>query len=244
MLLEYRLYIGFLNEDELYFGKGSKKSKPNNFFNRIRKSLFKSKNKEKESIGHITPKTFVLILKKKFIRDYFSLLSYAKSRSSKNEFNKIDEKIKNFEKLISKQEKLAKLEKKEILSYLKVTNPIRRNLNKVDKRKMYEQIEKYKIGLKKRFERDFSSSVSENLVKRIGYVKSNLENIFKGLNMLLLLYPLTIITYPHFNFTRYPTRKMRPKDYNKDLGIVISLPNLLDLIKKILEDFDKQRKLD
>jgi len=66
---------------------------------------------------------------------------------------------------------------------------------------------------------DFNDSVKFILAEKI----SNLiyywkEPIIKIMSFTLFAY----LTYPHFLYTRYPTDRLSPKDYNQDMGIVKS----------------------
>lgn len=50
------------------------------------------------------------------------------------------------------------------------------------------------------------------------------------------LYFLSILTYPHESYTRYPDGKMKPEDYNENLGIV-------QMCKDICNSLEKTQKM-
>ncbi len=56
----------------------------------------------------------------------------------------------------------------------------------------------------------------------------------------LRLYLLSIITYAHESFTRYPTNSFSPKEYTPGLGIVDELQKLIDFA---IETMNTQKKL-
>jgi hypothetical protein len=39
---------------------------------------------------------------------------------------------------------------------------------------------------------------------------------------------IAILTFPHYNFTRYPDGEMKPGDYTEDTGIVRVTPDIIE----------------
>jgi hypothetical protein len=48
-------------------------------------------------------------------------------------------------------------------------------------------------------------------------------------------YFLSIITYPHESYTRYPDGEIKPEDYNEDLGIVQMCKDICNSLEKTQE---------
>lgn len=53
------------------------------------------------------------------------------------------------------------------------------------------------------------------------------------------LFQLSIITSPHWKYTRYPDGKIKPSDYNENLGIVRAFLEIEKEMKFILDSFSK-----
>lgn len=71
------------------------------------------------------------------------------------------------------------------------------------------------------------------------------EMITKDYQIITYLLPLSIITLPHEAYTRYPKvdLSITPKIYTKTLSVVKTLPKLIDIQSKVLEDLEKIDKL-
>jgi hypothetical protein len=180
-----------------------------------------------------------LLLKKKFTKEYIKFLyPQIKDDNLKSLFKKVDKEIIKFEKLINKREKLAKISASEISEILKQTESYSTNFSKIDKRQMRFLLYKFKTGATVRLRRDLPTEIFDELDKKLKNIDSTVEYIFIGLNALTLLYPLSIITYPHFSYARYPSKELNIKDYNENLGIVLSLPNILETLNKVITGFE------
>lgn len=53
------------------------------------------------------------------------------------------------------------------------------------------------------------------------------------------LYLISGLTFPHYEFTRYPGLAVEPSEYTKDLGIVKALPELITITKKCIDTVSK-----
>jgi hypothetical protein len=233
----FGLWTRFIEEEELYPRKYKK-----SLFTRI--LLFFNIHEKEESIGHISPKTFVLLLKKKFIKEYFSFINLhfsfinlqTKNNGLKTLIKNYNGELKAFEHLINNRKKLAILSKNEISGLLKLGYDYQNILSKVDKRKLKTLLTEFRMGIRKRLEKILQPDFVD---KKLAKIEDRLEYIFIGLEVFSLLYPLTIITYPHFTYTRYPTKELKPQDYNEDLGIVSSLPSILEFLESVIRRFEQ-----
>ena len=67
----------------------------------------------------------------------------------------------------------------------------------------------------------------------------DLEEFFDIPIVFTSLYLVSGITFPHYQFTRYPGEAVEPSEYTKDLGIVKSLPELMTITKKCIDTVAK-----
>ena len=96
------------------------------------------------------------------------------------------------------------------------------------------------------------------LLKGINKYKEALCNLFRGHNKILKinirgvinfaimvgsLSILTIITFPHEEFTRYPSNnRLSPKDYKEDIGIVVESKEIIKTLKSIIKVMNNELK--
>lgn len=228
----FGLWTGFIDEKELNIRRHKK-----SFLERIQ--LILGLREREEGIGHISPKAFVLLLRKKFIKEYFKFInSKVKNNGLKKKIKNIDKELKSFEKLIDKRKKLATISKGEISDFLKMGYDYQNAFSKMDKRGLNALLVRFRIGIDNRFEKILPPDVLPEVKKRLEKIDGRIEHIFIGLNAFSLLYPLTIITYPHFTYARYPTKEMKPSDYNENLGIVSSIPQIQQALENVIKGFE------
>jgi len=53
------------------------------------------------------------------------------------------------------------------------------------------------------------------------------------------LYVLSLVTYPHWEFTRYPDKEIKPSDYSSDLGIVQCVDIILAQVENAIQALDR-----
>jgi len=214
------LWSGFVSEKELYYRRVESK----NIFEKIKKQFCRNRP---EVIGHISPKAFVLILKKRFSVEYAKFLYYS---TDKSELGDLDKRVRELEKLINKKKKLSKISSEEISVMIKMSvryqGIIEKNLRKRE----------FKLNIK-RFEKGFRARLEKYLEYNIRPTISigDIERVFLTVNDLLILYPLSIITFPHFTYTRYPSKDISIQDYNENLGIISSLPEIILLLENSMK---------
>jgi tetratricopeptide (TPR) repeat protein len=207
-------------------------------------SLIKLENLKSgnDSIRHITPKALTLSLKDLDFRKNVELLFKVSNLDKKD----LDKDIKNMEKLIEKQENLAVITSSEINHLLKDFNIRYKMIKRVNMREL-----RYKAGL-------FAVSFLNNIQKFFGNkgeidkLRSALEDFKKlpkkqiELNFLLMnLYVFSLISFPHFAYTRYPKEDksdLEPEDYNSSLGIVHAYPDILRSMKSVIKGIENVHK--
>jgi len=204
----YALHLGLVKEEDLY-PKG-----------------------RSGTVGHISPRAFISVLKRKGAIDIVYIVFTLLKEKSCEEIKKD---IKNFESLLWKEE-LAVLSREDILSLLQQNDKIIENLSKIDRRVVKFEIEKRKLGLSTRA-RQMGLPIS-NSIKGIPINQSMVEEIFQKLITFVRLYILTIITFPHFSYPRYPS-KGHGVVYEEGLGIVECANDLLSMTGEMLEEIKR-----
>ncbi|MEM3908054.1 MAG: HEPN domain-containing protein, partial [Nitrososphaerota archaeon] len=149
--------------------------------------------RELREIEHKSPLVFIKLLKKRWVVSYINLLKILYPQMIK------DFDIDEVEKIIrNKQKELAEIPKNVTISYLTSIKEMRNDLPKI-----YLQVKKFVDLLK-----PLTNDQTENL-------KRALEATFSSgtVTSFISLYLLSVITYPHYIFTRYPDGEIKPSDY-------------------------------
>ena len=202
----YALHLGLVKEEDLY-PKGKRKSK---------------------TVGHISPRAFILILKRKGAIDLVCIVFTLLKKKSCEEIKK---NIETFESFLWKKRELAVLPRENILHLIQQNDKIIEALSKVDRRTIKFEIEKTKLGLSTRA-RQMGFSI--NNFKGMAINQSMVEEIFQKLITFVRLYVLTIITFPHFSYPRYPSKVAIA--YEEGLGIVDCANDLLSMAGEMLDE--------
>jgi len=66
-----------------------------------------------------------------------------------------------------------------------------------------------------------------------------IQNFVASFIALYILYMLSVITYPHFSYTRYPDSEVKPSEYNENLGIVKKSPEIWNLLEESIATIEK-----
>jgi len=207
----YALYLGLVKEEDLY-----------------------SKRKRKsESVGHLSPRAFILNLKRKGAIDLICIVFTLLKKKSCEEIKK---NIKIFESFLWKKRELAVLSRENILSLTQQNDKIIEALSKINRRVVKFEIEKIKLGLSTRA-RQMGLPIN-NFIKGIAINQSMVEEIFQKLITFVRLYILTIITFPHFSYPRYPSKGYAIA-YEEGLGIVDCANDLLSITGEMLREIKK-----
>lgn len=192
----YALYLGVVKNNELYpkYPQGG--------------------------IGHESPKAFILILNKKGAMDLICLLSTILSQRQKT-YEIIRKDIEDFERLLGRKKELAKMSKVEIQSLVLEGEGIINKLGKIDPRKVIAEVKRARLGFDVRARR-MGLPVDDTAQKLfLIFSDPNTQGqIFDKLILFAKLYILTIITFPHSSYPRYPHGDIQITDYQEGLGIV------------------------
>ena len=194
--------------------------------------MFWKENKQ-DSIGHISPKAFLLLLSKKNFEKRVQL--FLKMSTSKEEVSAFNKKIK---KLISRDKELeiCKISSSQIKDIINFYDIVGRNV-KSQKNVLRGKISSFVTALDLK-----SKEITELLDDEKKMISRDFEKYKKVKDFMLdapinslFLWLLSVITFPHFNYTRYPGNKdFSYKNYNLSLGIVHCQENLLKIIERRL----------
>ncbi len=194
---------------------------------------------ELKGVGHDTPEVFLKLLAKKGILqsiDMLNRISSAEIDKSKNlEIREIIKKIKKTETKV----KVAKLTKEQIQGNLQLCKTIDEFHQKI-KRDLASSITPLKS-----LSSEMSKIIGTQLDEAGLSIKSKdldkiIRNEFDKIKPEFLdwaskftrMFILSVVTYPHAIFARYPDGEIKPKDYRRGLGIVDEIESVL----KELED--------
>lgn len=182
------------------------------------------------SDGHVTPYVFIKLLQEDFLQKLLEVFENV------HEFNEI--KISKLKKLFSKEktlEEIALFNKKIIDNWLEVGKNIRKNLKEKGNeiKSTIEKIDKevWKISQLTLKEKEKIHELLTSL---------NIPLLLEVVSNLIMLYILSVITFPHSSFTRYPDGNVKPTHYKKGLGIVDCLDEIVketEYCIRVLEEF-------
>jgi hypothetical protein len=189
----------------------------------------------RKKIGHTSPSAFLEILKDRWVVGYTPLLKLVYPAYKPD--------IPGVELIVKTQQKdIARLDKEAILKLLEFDKRAGAALKGSNtKSQISSTLDILPTILAGKFPQN-------QLVAGVKMVKKRLDMdmamdfaiSFKS------LFLLSVITYPHFSFTRYPDGEIKPTDYVKGLGIVDCEVELLtlanDAIKTLEKSLTKQKK--
>lgn len=170
-------------------------------------------------IKHKSPLVFIKLLEKSWAIKYINLIKMLNPWIKTN--------VDDVEKIINeKQDELAKMPKTVIRSFLTSIEKTRAILQG----QIRPQIN-ILLGLLK----PLLNEQTENLKKTFNEVfRSSMITSFIG------LYLLSVITYPHFAFTRYPDGEIKPSDYySGDMEIVECVNDILSEAELCIDVFEQ-----
>jgi len=222
----YGLYLGIIKKNDLY---GRKKEIKGGLLTK----LFR-KNDENKTISHITPRTFFIFLNNmEKVIDCLNKCNYLKKKINKSDIDKLKKYIER------KPERLAKMDKNEIYVYLELCKKFIKIDKNVDIRQLRKTIKKFKIDLLKNLKKvNLPEHELNSIDRNLTYTHENIDKIIKLFGISGCIFILSVITYPHFSYTRYPDGKLKPTDYKPGLGIVDSLDKIFIILGNIIKNFD------
>jgi HEPN domain-containing protein len=167
---------------------------------------------------HLSPMAFLRILYKKIGREYLDLVQ--------DTLPKVSVDVRREKVLISvKQDEIVRLSAEEIRKYLASSKQMEESYRGVLKMAFHDPIADA-----------FESDLRDNL-RKLG--ERTLNARIGALASFAPLFTLSILTFPHESYTRYPESKFKPSEYNNDIGIVQCVGEILQLIEDVIEEFSK-----
>jgi len=189
--------------------------------------LNKNDFKGKKGVSHKTPLAFVKMLNVKWVEPYISLM--------KSFYPNLKTDTKELEEIIHKKKyELAKLNENEIRNFLNLAKNIKHKLEDKDVKRQITNI----------IDNILSSSLlpeTSKESKALHFLRNNFKIDF--VISFISLYLLSVITYPHFSYTRYPDEEIKPTEYTMSRGIVKVSPEIwkfLDESLKLLDEYLKE----
>lgn len=177
-------------------------------------------------IGHKSPMAFIRMLKKSWVNKFIVVLKmfYPDAKTNVSEA----EKIINLKKT---QKELVKLPESVIQNFLDLNEKIRDALTS-DKtqNQINSQIEILLRSLKGLLPGVNTEEIMKSLRTNFSF---DIACSFGG------LYILSVVTYPHWEFTRYPDKEIKPSDYSLDLGVVQCVDGILTQAENAIQALEE-----
>lgn len=190
-------------------------------------SVFFLNKNDLKKVQHTTPKVFMSLLNK-YIILFIELTKSFNPNSTNKNLKEIEEIFyKTFNKGIKKD--IAKFDENKIKTVLELSDVFKKSEKKISD------------FLKETIKEFIKESKDDEYKEKLKFFKSMiLPKIIPYTYEFVNLYLLSIITYPHESYTRYPDQDMTPKDYTSDLGIVVmfnEITNILNSSIKALKNY-------
>jgi len=178
-------------------------------------------------VGHISPRLFIIMLHKRLFVSYAQLMKSFKPQLN-TDTTKMEELIE------TKRPELARMNDKSIRQLLDLMDKIEESLNSEQSKKELE------LHTNVAFD-TFSKFEGADLAK-LGALQKLFQNptFFTRLIVSFLrLYLFSVVTYPHFAYTRYPGGEIEPDDYNDSLGIVKMAPEITVALERSIKNLEE-----
>ena len=196
-----------------------------------------SKKEMKGYVGHDSPKAFIRLLDRYKRSLELFLKSIQKIGGLDTQFLKIsDEDIRKLVRIVNMSRKqIAEMDSNQIKGIINATIKIKIALeNKEIKNQILGLLSKLKNEASEIKSSDPSEKfILEKLIDSVDRVLNNLETLLKLSSTFLVLYMLSIITYPHATFARYPNKTLPPEKYDENLGIVQYFNEIVKLLDEV-----------
>ncbi|AKB84505.1 HEPN domain-containing protein [Methanococcoides methylutens] len=207
---------------------------------------FQISQTEARKPGHISPAVFLKALNNH--RGFFLSLNNILKHEGVLDYDCFDPKIFEYNRYTKEFKKssdlLATISSEDIDSMLSLYEKYSETISSS---KMTESIENLTLDFLEDIKQELENDDSEQWTDVIKLINSKLENVDTFLKnshfkYVPLLYPLSLVTYPHWNSTRYNDATDKKFGYNESLGIVQCFNRLLTLTEEIKdsvkEDFE------
>jgi len=177
-------------------------------------------------IGHKSPMAFIKMLKKRWVGKFIVVLKmlYPDAKTNVSEAEKVM-------KLKKTQKELAKLPESVIQNFLDLNEKIRVALTS-DKtqNQINSQIEILLHSLEGLLPDMNTKEIMKSLRTNFSF---DIACFFGG------LFILSVVTYPHWEFTRYPDKEIKPSDYSSGLGVVQCVDGILTQVENAIQALEK-----
>jgi hypothetical protein len=182
---------------------------------------------ELTTINHRSPMAYIRMLRKSWVRKFIVALKmlYPDVNTNVREAKKV---------LVSNntEQELAKLPESVIRTLLDLNEKIRVILTSDETRnQIYTQIEIALNSLE-------SLLPDANTEETIGFLRTNFR--FDLACFFGSLFILSVVTYPHWMFTRYPDKQLKPSDYSSDLGVVRCMGGILAQVQHAIHALEEE----
>lgn len=198
--------------------------------------ILRSDLKGKDQISHVSPKVFIKRLKEKLLNEPLGIfLNNSKLRSQIEMFSE------NIEDRV-----FLNLEGKRIGDYLTNSREISRKfentLPAVFNRKFRKTWKTISGGVAEAIQKSelIDEKNKPHAVKFVSEIDLPFEwkYLIHTMSFTTGLYYLSIITYAHEAFTRYPGGKITPRDYTENMGIVAKFDEIVEYFEPILNELE------
>jgi len=181
--------------------------------------------------SHTTPRVFIQMLQDNFIGRLMSIFNqFGVDASNVSEVRKLFFEKKSKESLIELEKEVAFFDKRKIMMWIDTGKNIREKLKK-KQREIDETLEKLEKIAKN------MSQITQDEKDQIISVCQSVRNRFKVdfISNFIMLYILSVITFPHFSSTRYPDGKIKPSHYKPGLGVVDCLDEIIKEVEHCIK---------
>lgn len=172
-------------------------------------------------IGHKTPKAFIDIARLPEVQPFVEMFKMTHP-GLKTDTGPLENLINN------DRVKIAQLKDNEITAQIDLCERIAQNIAK-----QQGEINDFVDGVRKEYQTIISPTLDERLVM----IKNRLgSGVIEGM---LCIYILSVITFPHAEYSRYPYAKnesipLNNKSYTEDLGIVKAMPKIWPAVERAI----------
>ncbi len=197
-----------------------------------------SKKVIKRHIGHDSPKAFLKLLEK-YGDCLNAFQTYVKIACELDvHIPKIsNQDIRKFEKIINASRKqIAEMSSEEIRNFINLSTKLKEILNS---KETINEVAKFLVMIKEILEEQLSKIEAldehdrDHVINFIDRMLETLEDALKLHSNFLILYILSVITYPHTTFARYPNKTLPLEKYNESLGIVKCFSEIANLLEDV-----------
>jgi hypothetical protein len=200
-------------------------------------TFFTLSKRETRGVGHDTPLVFIELIERKWVKYLVNPLRRQFPHSKILDPDILE--IKNLMRKKEEKKKLALLKEEQIKGWLELIKKITSTLTSSEtKRRISEVLDYLRVEAEELKESDDinESQIGYGIEKQLTDLEKGVESFLLRGSYILTIYFLSIITYPHSTFTRYPSEKLNPSMYKSGLGIVDCLPNIMPLLNECIEE--------